>query len=294
MFDLGRYLQDRQAAVERALEAAAPPVAQRPGRLHEAMRYSLLGGGKRLRPILCMAAGEAAGGAADAALMPGVAIECLHTYTLIHDDLPAMDDDTLRRGRPTAHVQYGEANAILAGDALLTLAFELLAQCPAPPPYSSAQLVLELARAAGSEGVAGGQFEDLANEGRAPDAETLEYIHIHKTALLIAAACRIGAMAAGATPAALEALGEFGRLCGLAFQAADDILDATATAGQLGKNPGKDRRDGKISYVALYGVDAARRHAGELIARALPRLEGLPGPTEPLAALARHIVDRNH
>ncbi len=283
-----------QSEVDAALDARMPPESEPPVVLHRAMRYSLLAGGKRLRPILCLLSAEAAGGRREDALTPALALELLHTYSLIHDDLPAMDNDDLRRGRPTAHKVFGEANAILAGDALLTLAFEWLAQAPAPPPHAPGALAYELARAAGSRGVAGGQYEDLAAEGGGPVApERVETIHRLKTAALIAAACRMGAIAAAAPPPVVAALGEFGERIGLAFQIADDILNATSTPEQLGKAVGSDAARGKATYVSLYGVESARRRAAALIAEATARLDGLPGPTEPLRDLARFVVERD-
>jgi len=237
------------------------------------MRYSVMAGGKRLRPVLCLAACEAVGAAADAALLPGLAIEILHTYTLIHDDLPCMDDDDLRRGKPTCHVKFGEATALLAGDALLTLAFEWLAEVAPAAPSSAAQLALELARAAGSQGVIGGQVEDLAAEGQPVDAARLDYIHRHKTAALIRAAVRMGGLCGGATPAQLDALTRYGEASGLAFQIADDILNAT-------------------SYVAVHGLERSRARAGVLVREAIAAIEHLPGDIAPLRALAEHSVSR--
>ncbi len=287
MFDVATYMEERRARVDHALDRHLPPASERPVRLHEAMRYSIFCGGKRIRPILCLTAAEAAGGSGEDAMTAAVALECLHTYTLIHDDLPAMDNDDLRRGKPTSHKVFGEANAILAGDSLLTLAFELLARTP-----EAGRLAIELATAAGSRGVAGGQFEDLASEGRAPDAEQLRFIHIHKTAKLLQAACRMGAIAAGAGDPALDALGRYGLDIGLAFQVADDILNATSTPDALGKAVGSDAARGKMTYVALYGIDQAAREAERLADRAIDALQGLPGPVEPLAAIARFIVER--
>jgi geranylgeranyl diphosphate synthase type II len=292
MFDLDAYLRTRRDVVDAALDDRLPPEDTRPAVLHRALRYSVLGGGKRIRPILCIASAEAIGGTQASALLPAAAIEILHTYTLVHDDLPAMDDDDLRRGRPTAHKMFGEANAILAGDALLTLAFEWLAECEAPSPYAPNQLALELARAAGSQGVIGGQVEDLAAEGKAPTADLVEYIHRQKTAALIRAATRIGAIAGGATAGQLEALTNYGEDIGLAFQIADDILNATSTHEALGKGAGTDKERGKMTYVAVHGLDKARTHAQELIEKATSELQGAGITSEPLVAIARFIVDR--
>ncbi|MEI6564044.1 MAG: polyprenyl synthetase family protein [bacterium] len=292
MFDLKSYLERRQKSVEAELERMMPAETTRPVSLHRAMRYSVMAGGKRLRPILCLAACEAVGGRAETALLPGLAIEILHTYTLIHDDLPCMDDDELRRGRPTAHVVFGEATALLAGDALLTLAFEWLAQSPVPPPYNSSQLVLELATASGSQGVIGGQVEDLTAEGHAPDADLVDYIHRHKTAALLRASVRMGGMAGGASPAAMEALTQYGDCVGLAFQIADDILNVTATAEQLGKPVGNDEQLKKLTYVAVHGLDSSRQKANELVASAVAAIRPLPGDPHPLIALAEYMVKR--
>ena len=292
MFDLARYLAAQSGRVNAALEALLPAESERPVELHRAMRYSLFAGGKRLRPVLCLAAAEACGGAGESVLRAACALECLHTYTLVHDDLPAMDDDALRRGLPTAHVVFGEATAILAGDALLTLAFELLAGCVAPPPRAPGTLVFELARAAGSRGVVGGQCEDLASEGRAADAEVLRYIHRHKTAVLLQAACRMGALAAGAPDAQLDALSRYGENAGLAFQIADDVLDATATPEQMGKGTGRDAENGKLTCVKLYGVEESRRQARQLCDAAVQALERFDERAEPLRAIARFTVER--
>ena len=288
MLDLARYMEEKHLRIDAELDRLIPAATVRPQRLHEAMRYSIFCGGKRIRPILCIAAAEAVGASGEVAMLPAVALECLHTYTLIHDDLPAMDNDDLRRGNPTSHKVFGEANAILAGDALLTLAFELIAQTP-----EAGRLGYELASASGSRGLAGGQYEDLASEGKTPDEEQLQFIHIHKTAKLICAACRMGGIAGGGSESMLEALGRYGDRIGIAFQVADDILNATSTPEMLGKAVGSDAARGKMTYVALYGIDRARRKAQELLDEALASLKGFPGPTEPLAALAYFMVDRD-
>ncbi len=292
-FDLQNYLSARRAWVDAALESRLPPDTTRPPLLHQAMRYSVMAGGKRLRPVLCLAACEAVGAVPEAALLPGLAVEILHTYTLIHDDLPCMDDDELRRGKPTCHVRFGEATALLAGDALLTLAFEWLAEARTPAPYTPAQLALELARAAGSQGVIGGQVEDLAAEGQPVDADRLDYIHRHKTAALIRAAVRMGGLCGGATPAQLDALTRYGEASGLAFQIADDILNATSTPEQLGKPVGSDRERGKLTYVAVHGLERSRARAEDLVREAGGAIEGLPGDTAPLRALAEHAIRRS-
>jgi geranylgeranyl pyrophosphate synthase len=211
---------------------------------------------------------------------------------LIHDDLPAMDDDKLRRGKPTCHIAFGEANAILAGDALLTLAFQWMAECHAPKPYLPNQLSLELAEAAGSRGVIAGQAEDLAAEGKDPSAELVEFIHLHKTAALIRAAVRIGAIAGGAKESDLSALTIYGCDIGLAFQISDDILNATSTAQVMGKAAGSDAERKKMTYVSVHGIDGAQNKAKELIDRATAELKKVRGNIEPLEAIARYVVER--
>jgi geranylgeranyl diphosphate synthase type II len=294
MFDIETYLEEGRALIDRALDDRLPAEDTPPEELHKAMRYSVFAGGKRLRPILCLAAARALGAAPEVAMIPAMAVEILHTYSLIHDDLPAMDDDDLRHGKPTSHVVFGEANAILAGDALLTFAFELLAACPAPPPYPPTELVRGLARAAGASGMIAGQFEDMASEGKTPDAELVDYIHRHKTASLIRAAVHMGAIAGGATSAELEALCGYGICVGLAFQVTDDILNETATPEQLGKPAGSDREREKMTYVAVYGLDEARGKADDLMHGAIASLKNLPGDIEPLEAIARYVVERKH
>jgi geranylgeranyl diphosphate synthase type II len=293
VFNLDDYLAERRRWVDEELNRSLPAAGTRPRALHEAMRYAVLAGGKRLRPILCLAATEAVGAHADAALVPALALELFHTYTLIHDDLPAMDDDALRRGKPTCHIVYGEANAILAGDALLTLAFQWLAETPAPPPHPTAQLVSELAKAGGHLGVVAGQVEDLAAEGQPATAQEIEYIHRHKTAALIRAAVRIGGIAGRADADALAALSTYGDEIGLAFQIADDLLNHGADPATLGKATGSDAARRKATYVALLGPDETRRLAEARVAQAIAALAGLPGRKDPLEALARHVIARD-
>jgi geranylgeranyl pyrophosphate synthase len=280
-----------------ALEHWLPPASEVPTRLHEAMRYSVFAGGKRLRPALVLASARATGGTlderADSRISAAMAaVEVLHTYTLVHDDLPAMDDDDLRRGRPTCHKAFDEATAILAGDALQTLAFECAA-------FVSAEAVSVLARATGSRGVVGGQQDDLDAEGQPIDDSPatrarLERIHRGKTAALIRASCELGALAANAAPAVRTALRTYGEAIGLAFQVADDILDTTASAAALGKTPGKDAAQGKLTYVAVHGLEAARREAERLEAEAIAALAPLGVRAEPLRALGRFVVRRDH
>lgn len=278
--------------VEAGLEHHLPEETVRPAMLHRAMRYSVMAGGKRLRPILCMAACEAVGGTPETALLPGLSLEILHTYTLIHDDLPCMDDDELRRGRPTAHIVFGEANALLAGDALLTLAFEWLARVQAPPPYPANELALELATASGSQGVIGGQVEDLAAEGTEASADLVDYIHRHKTAALIRAAVRMGGICGAACQADLDALTRYGECAGLAFQIADDILNVTSTPEQMGKPVGNDAELKKLTYVSVHGLDASRKKAETLIQTAVAAISNLPGNPQPLISLAEYTVKR--
>ncbi len=292
MFDVESYLRRESELIDARLREWMPPESTRPAALHEAMRYSVFAGGKRLRPALCLAAAEAAGGGREAAMASALALEVLHTYTLIHDDLPCMDDDVLRRNKPTCHVVFGEATALLAGDALLTLAFEWLARTAAPPPHPPGQLAAELALAAGSRGVIGGQVEDLAGEGTEPTADAVQYIHEHKTAALIRAAVRMGAIAAGAHGSELDAFGRYGGNLGLAFQVTDDILNATSDAAKLGKPTGTDAARRKMTYVAVFGVEESRRRAEALIAEGMAGLRAAGRLTAPLEGLAEFVVSR--
>lgn len=287
MNDLLIDLERRAAAVQDALDDLLPPPEERPSGLHTAMRYSVFAGGKRLRPLLCIAACEACGGTASQAIRPACALEFLHTYTLIHDDLPAMDNDTLRRGHPTCHIAFDEATAILAGDALLTLSFEVLASVP----ETGGKLALELARAAGSRGVIGGQAEDIAAEGKQPGSDQVEYIHRNKTAALIRAACVMGGLCAGADSGMLHDLAAYGESAGLAFQIIDDLLDESATSEELGKDAGSDKAKGKMTWQALHGVQAARAKAAELTAEACAAADRLPDG-KLLKELARTMLGR--
>ena len=278
--------------VERGLEALVPPAGTRPARLHTAMRYSLEAGGKRLRPVLVLAAADLFGARADA-LPAAVALECIHTYSLIHDDLPCMDNDDLRRGRPTAHKQFDEATALLAGDALLTLAFQLVARHYAAAPALCTALTREIADAAGSERLVGGQMEDLLAEKKAnATAGELEYIQFNKTAAMLGAALVAGGLCGGAGDAQLGILRDAGRHLGLAFQITDDILDATADTATLGKTAGKDAKAGKTTSVTLHGLDASRRLARERTDAAVAALRSLPGDSEFLTTLALSMAER--
>ncbi len=292
MFKLSNYLANQTKIINAALDAHMPKPDVPPVALHKAMRYSILAGGKRLRPILCLAAAEALGAKSRAAILPAIALEALHTYSLIHDDLPAMDNDDLRRGKPTCHIAFGEATAILAGDALLTLAFEWLAQTQAPAPYHPNALNLELARAAGSRGLIAGQVEDLAAEGKPLNTERLVFIHRHKTAGLLRAAIRMGAITAGATPALLTALSLYGEKIGLAFQIVDDILNETSSAAQLGKAVKTDRQRGKMTYVAVHGLTRAQEQVAQLTNAATAALQPLEERAGPLIAMAQAMAAR--
>jgi geranylgeranyl diphosphate synthase, type II len=258
------------------------------------MRYSVFAGGKRLRPILCLAAAEACGGLDTEALPLACAVECIHTYSLVHDDLPAMDNDDYRRGRLTNHKVFGEGMAVLAGDALLTQAFEIAAQCRAWPRYSHRDILIELAGAAGSLQLIAGQAADLEGEGKRVSIDQLRYIHERKTSALLACSVRLGGMSANCTPAQLRALSDFGYYVGLAFQVIDDILDVTQTSEQLGKTAGKDAAVGKATYPAIVGLDRSRVVAAELTAKAFRALKTFRGRAFALDALAAHLLERQH
>ena len=292
--DLPALLARRTKLIDRALARFLPPSSAKPATIHEAMRYSLFAGGKRLRPALALAAAEACGGQLPGALPAACAVECIHTYSLIHDDLPCMDDDDLRRGRPTCHKVFGEGVAVLAGDALLTAAFEILAGAKATPRYPVAVLVKELAVAAGSRWLIGGQVADLEGEGRAITGPELRYIHRCKTAALLTASLRLGAMSADCPPARLAALTTFGQSLGLAFQVIDDILDVTQTTEKLGKTAGKDVAATKATYPALFGLERSRREAQRLTAAALRALRPFGAAGGTLRAFADHLLRRDY
>jgi geranylgeranyl diphosphate synthase type II len=283
-------------SVERALAGSLPPETAWPETIHRAARYSLLAGGKRVRPLLALAAGTAAGGSEDEVMPLACAVELIHTYSLIHDDLPAMDDDDLRRGRPTSHKVFGEAIAILAGDALLTRAFQLLAGVPADWDAARLRRRLDatavLAEACGTTGLIGGQVEDLESEGREVDAAGLERLHRAKTGALLGACVRGGAILGGASARELESLAAYASAIGLAFQVVDDVLDATEAAETLGKTAGKDAAADKATYVKVHGLERSRALAARLRADALGALEPLGPRGALLAELAGLIVDR--
>ena len=292
-FDLPQFLAASTEAVNAALDRFLPKASAKPATIHKAMRYSLFAGGKRLRPAVCLAAAQACGGSPVAALPLACAVECIHTYSLIHDDLPAMDDDDFRRGRPTNHKVFGEGIAILAGDALLTQAFEIAALSDGWPRYSHQELILELARASGSLQLVGGQVADLEGEGKDVSVAQLRYIHERKTSALLCCAVRLGGMSANCTARQLEALTSFGYHVGLAFQVIDDILDVTQSSEQLGKTAGKDTAAKKATYPAIVGLDESRRIATRLTDRAFAALTPFRGRAQALEALATHLLQRD-
>lgn len=292
--DIRPYWKSRQALFEKALDKALPKAAEAPATIHQAMRYSLFAGGKRLRPILVLAAAETLGGKPAEAMPLACAVECIHTYSLIHDDLPCMDDDDLRRGKPTSHKVYGEGIAVLAGDALLTIAFELAAQVPGWKRYSTADVVRELAHASGSRALIAGQVIDLECEGKKITPRQLATIHQCKTAALITSSLRLGAMSADATPKELEAISRFGLALGLAFQVIDDILDITQTSEQLGKSAGKDVAAEKATYPSILGMEKAKKEAARLTTLARTSLKPLGKKAEILHAISDYMLNREN
>jgi len=292
-FDLQAYLEDRTELINRALDRFLPKESTKPATIHKAMRYSLFAGGKRLRPALCLAAAAACGGDDEGALPLAAAVECIHTYSLIHDDLPAMDNDDFRRGKPTNHKVFGEGIAVLAGDALLTQAFEIAAQADGWPRYSHQAVVLEIARASGSLQLIAGQVADLEAEGEKISAADLKYIHERKTSALLCCSVRLGGMSANCTPAQLQALTDFGYNVGLAFQIIDDILDITQTTEQLGKTAGKDTAAQKATYPSIVGMEKSRKIAQQLTQRAFDALKIFKGKATALEALANYLLVRD-
>jgi geranylgeranyl diphosphate synthase, type II len=290
---LTQTLEEGRKLTDAALERLLPGANMRPTSIHQAMRHSVFAGGKRIRPILCMEAGRAVAGSLPAGIENlGAALEMLHTYSLIHDDLPALDNDDLRRGRPTCHKVYGEAIAILAGDALQTQAYEVLSQlrCPAE---ARVRIIEEIARGTGTvNGMIGGQVVDLEAERTRPDAETLEYIHRSKTAALITASVVTGGIYASADSRQVEDLRQFGQAIGLAFQIIDDVLDVTQTSEQLGKTAGKDLVSEKATYPALFGLEESRKKAQALLEDAYKAVQNLGGSGETLKGLARFLIER--
>ncbi|WP_270175060.1 polyprenyl synthetase family protein [Diaphorobacter sp. ED-3] len=293
VFDFDGWMRAQLARVEDALSRWVCPDA--PAGLGEAMRYAVLDGGKRLRPLLVLAACEAVGGNAQAALRAACAVELIHAYSLVHDDMPCMDNDVMRRGKPTVHVRFGEARALLAGDALQALAFELLTPEEGVPPAMQARLCRELARAAGADGMAGGQAIDLASVGLQLSEDQLRQMHRLKTGALLQASVVMGAVCGQTPEGTLRALSDYGAAMGLAFQVVDDVLDVTQDSATLGKTAGKDAASDKPTYVSLMGLEAARAHAEALRAQALAALaaSGLTD-TRALAALADMVVRRSH
>jgi geranylgeranyl diphosphate synthase type II len=294
VFNLEGYLKEKKQLVEKALDQSLP-IAQ-PEKIYEAMRYSLLAGGKRLRPILCLATCELIGGTPEMAIPTACALEMIHTMSLIHDDLPAMDNDDYRRGKLTNHKVFGEDIAILAGDGLLAYAFEYVAtQTKNVPADPLLQVIARLGRTVGAEGLVGGQVLDLESEGKTDiSAETLTFIHTHKTGALLEASVVSGGILAGASPEDLARLCKYAQNIGLAFQIIDDILDVTATDEQLGKTAGKDLQAQKATYPSLWGLEKSKLQARQLIDEAIAQLTIYEEKAEPLRAIAKFIVTRNH
>lgn len=292
--DLPTYLKERRVLVEEALDRFLPPADKEPRSVHEAIRYSVLAPGKRLRPILVLASAESVGGDPQTVLPTACALECIHVFSLIHDDLPCMDNDDYRRGRPTSHKVYGEAIAMLAGDALLALAFELIAENAATvAPERVVQVLKLLSHASGTGGMVGGQVVDIESEGREITPETLHYIHAHKTGALLTASVLVGAILCGASKQQHNALQRYGESIGLAFQIADDILDVVGDQARIGKPVGSDQKQDKATYPKLFGLQESRRRAHAEVANALAALAGFGPPAEPLRAIARYIVERD-
>ncbi len=292
--ELKSYLAERGKRVDAALDTCLPRPNRRPATIHKAMRHSVFAGGKRLRPVLCLAAADACGGDPENAMPAACAVELMHTYSLVHDDLPSMDDDDLRRGRPTCHKIFGEGMAVLCGDALLTEAFAVLARIRPTPRYRTGDFVGELAETGGSRKLIGGQVMDLEGEGKPTDKRQLVRIHETKTAALLTTSLRLGAMSANATPARLDAVSRFGRALGLAFQVIDDILDVTQSSETLGKTAGKDAATDKATYPAILGLDASRREAARLTRTAMRALDPLRGKAARLRQIAEYLLVREY
>jgi len=292
-FDLPKFLETRTATVNAALDRFLPPATARPATIHKAMRYSLFAGGKRMRPALCLAAAAACGGFERDAMPLACAVECIHTYSLVHDDLPAMDNDDYRRGKLTNHKVFGESIAILAGDALLTQAFEIAGRCRGWPRYPHRTILRELTHAAGSLQLIAGQVADLEGEGKKTSVAQLRYIHERKTSALLCCSARLGGMGANCTPAQLRALTDFGYHVGLAFQVIDDILDVTQTSEKLGKTAGKDTRAQKATYPSIVGLEKSRQIAARLTDNAFAALQAFKGRAVALEALAEYLLKRD-
>jgi geranylgeranyl diphosphate synthase, type II len=293
--NIKNYLVTRQKLIDRALDRYLPKANTRPATLHRAIRYSLFAGGKRLRPILCLAAAEASGGNINDALPLACALECIHTYSLVHDDLPSMDNDDFRRGRPTCHKAFGEGIAVLAGDALLTVAFEIVSRAKPSRRYSMSTLLRETAVAAGSQKLIAGQVADLEAEGKNVSRPDLQFIHENKTAAILQTSVRLGAMSANANTKKLSALTRFGQRLGLAFQVIDDILDVTQTSEVLGKSAGKDVAAKKATYPAVIGLEKSRAEAKRLTRQAHHALSVFNSrDAEALHALANYLLEREY
>jgi geranylgeranyl diphosphate synthase type II len=292
--ELKAYLARRQKEVDRALDRFLPKESAKPATIHTAMRYSVFAGGKRLRPILCLASAEACGGEIKAAMPLACAMECIHTYSLIHDDLPSMDNDDFRRGRPTCHKVFGDGIAVLAGDALLTIAFEIAAGVQPTRRYDVKQIISEIAVAAGSRKLIAGQVADLEAEGQPITRKELRYIHQNKTAAMLIASVRLGVMSANGSAKQLEAISTFGAALGLAFQVIDDILDVTQTSEKLGKSAGKDIAAQKATYPAVIGLEKSREEAQRLTNEAHGALDIFGAKADTLHALANYLLDRDY
>ena len=293
--NLKTYLITRQKLIDRALDRYLPRANTKPVTLHKAMRYSLFAGGKRLRPILCLAAAEACRGNIDDALPLACALECIHTYSLVHDDLPSMDNDDFRRGRPTCHKVFGDGIAVLAGDALLTVAFEIVSKAKPTLSYDISTLLREIAVAAGSQKLIAGQVADLEAEGKKVKRDQLQFIHENKTAAILRSSVRLGAMSANADARKLSTITRFGQRLGLAFQIIDDILDVTQTSKILGKSAGKDVVARKATYPAVIGLEKSRDEARRLTRQAHNALSVFSSSdAEPLHALANYLLEREY
>jgi geranylgeranyl diphosphate synthase type II len=292
--NLKSYLKSRQKMIDRSLDGYLPKENVRPATIHKAMRYSLFAGGKRLRPILTLAAAEACGGKIDNALPLACAMECIHTYSLVHDDLPSMDNDDFRRGRPTCHKVFGDGIAVLAGDALLTIAFEIVSRAKPPHRYVRFTVLREGGVAAGSRKLIAGQVADLEAEGKKVSLADLRYIHQNKTAAILTASVCLGAMSANATAKELAAITRFGRALGLAFQVIDDILDVTQTSEKLGKSAGKDVAAQKATYPAIVGLQKSRAEAKKLTKQAHDALSIFGKKGDTLHALADYLLKREY
>ena len=291
--DIKKYISESRERVDACLEQLLPAECEAPSTIHKAMRHSVFAGGKRVRPILVLASGESLNGNRDTLIHLGAGIELMHTYSLIHDDLPALDNDDLRRGLPTCHKVFGEAIAILAGDALMTRSYQVLAELPGLSDSARLAIIREISYATGTvKGMIGGQVVDLESEGKPVTAALLEYIHDSKTGALLRSCVRCGALASGAAESELQALTEYGNKIGLVFQIVDDILDVTADSETLGKTAGKDEKVQKATYPALYGLEASRKKARELVDASLEDIRSFGEGADPLRQIARYIISR--